>query len=142
MVTENPWLYLAGLVVTLLTGVGLKDILLGLFKRKPRAAVQVTNQIDLAAAARQYAQEIEEDARQARKSAQDAWKLVDEGNRKLVRALNKLDDSTYKLEQAGRYLDAVMAKLFERGATIEGMREWVRSSPPPDLSRNGSGPGH
>lgn len=138
--TTNPWLYLVGLVFTFLGGLGLKDIIKGLFKRKPRAAVEVTNQIDLAAAARNYAQEIEEDARQARESAQRAWQLVDAANGKLVRVTRKLDDSTYKLEQAGRYLDSVMAKLWARDATIEGLREWVRSSPPPSISRNGARP--
>lgn len=131
---NNPWLYLVGLLFTFLSGIGLKDIIVGLVKRKPRQAVEVTNQIDLAAAARAYSQEIEEDARQARQSAQDAWRLVDEANQKLVRITRKLDDSTYKLEQAGRYLDTVMSKLFERGATIEGMREWVRSQPPPSIN--------
>lgn len=138
--TTNPWLYLVGLVFTFLSGIGLKDIIVGLVKRKPRQAVEVTNQIDLASAARNYAQELQEDAKQARESAQQAWRLVDEANQKLVRITGKLDDSTYKLEQAGRYLDAVMGKLFERGATIEAMREWVRSQPPPLPSRNGSGP--
>lgn len=132
--TNNPWLVLTGLVFTFLSGIGIKEMVSAIVKRKPRAVVAVTNQIDLAAAARQYAQEIEEDARQARQSAQEAWRLVDEANQKLVRITRKLDDSTYKLEQAGRYLDTVMAKLYERGATIEGLREWVRAQPPPSIN--------
>lgn len=138
--TNNPWLWLLGALFTFASGVGLKDIIVGLFRRKSRRTVEVTNQINLAAAVRQYAQEIEEDARQARASAQAAWALVDEANQKLVRITRKLDDSTHKFEQAGRYLDAVMSKLFERGATIEGVREWVRSQPSPLASRNGSMP--
>lgn len=131
--TNNPWLYLAGLVVMLLTGVGLKDIVLGLLKRKPRQAIEVTNQIQLAQAAEQF-------AASARKSAQEAWAAVDEAQRKLVRANRRLDDSVWKLEQAGRYLDGLMAKIFERGATIDEVRDWVRREPPPAHTRNGSGP--
>lgn len=143
--TTNPWLYLVGLIFTFLSGIGLKDIIVGLVKRKPRQAVEVTNQIDLAAAARaqveaarQYSQEIEEDARQARQSAQQAWKLVDEANQKLVRVTGKLDDSTWKLEMAARYLDSILAKIWEPTSDIEAVRSWVRSQPPPPHTRNGS----
>lgn len=149
--TSNPWLYLVGLLFTFLGGIGLKDILIGLFKRKPRAAVEVTNNIDLAAAARaqaeavrQYSQEIEEDARQARESAQQAWRLVDTANTKLMRVTAKLDDSTYKLEQATRYMDALFAKIFEQGATIDDVRGFVKIHPVPVFRehRNGKGIGH
>lgn len=131
--TDNPWLYLAGLVVTLLTGVGLKDIVLGLMKRKPRQEIEVTNQIQMAQAAEIF-------AASARKSAQEAWSAVDQAQQKLVRANRRLDDAVWQLEQAGRYLDGLMAKIFERGATIDEVREYVRSSPPPAHTRNGSRP--
>lgn len=138
---NNPWLYVAGLLVTFLTGIGLKDIILGLFKRKPRATVEVTNQIDLARQAAAYAQQLEEDASQARASAQKAWATVDEAQQKLERSYRRLDDATWKLEQAGRYLDAVMAKIFQQGVTIEDVREYVRGLPPPPAtSRNGRRP--
>lgn len=131
--TNNPWLYLAGLVVMLLTGVGLKDIVLGLLKRRPRQAIEATNQIQLAKAAEEF-------AASARKSAQEAWASVDEAQRKLVRANRRLDNAVWQLEQAGRYLDGLMAKIFERGATIDEVRDWVRREPPPAHTRNGSGP--
>ena len=131
--TDNPWLYLAGLVVMLLTGLGLKDVLLGLLKRRPRQTVEVTNQIELARAAEEF-------AASARKSAQEAWASVDEAQRKLVRANRRLDNAVWQLEQAGRYLDGLMAKIFERGATIDEVREWVRTQPPPAHTRNGSSP--
>lgn len=133
--TSNPWLYLAGLILTFLGGIGLKDIALGVLKRKPRQVVEVASQIDLAKAAELF-------AANARASAVAAWQQVDEAQQKLVRANRRVDDSVWRLEHAGRYLDALFAKIFERGATIDDVREFVRSSPPPERTRNlnGNGP--
>lgn len=135
--TSNPWLYLIGLVFTFLSGIGLKDIIVGLLGRKPKKAVEVTNQIDLAKQASEYAEKLEADADASRASAMKAWAAVDEAQQKLVRANRRLDDSVWKLELAGRYMDGLFAKIWEQGATIEGVRHYISSQPPIPFKRNG-----
>lgn len=140
--TNNPWLILLSILATFLSALGLKDIILGILKRKPKPAketVDVTNQVTLAEAAQKYAENIEKDAEQYRISAQKAWALVDEANRKLVRVTGKLDDSTWKFEQAARYWDSVIDKILEPDATIEGVREYIHIRPAPFSRRNGTG---
>lgn len=140
--TDNPWLILLSILFTFLSGVGLKDIVMGLLKRKPkpsRETVDVTNQVTLAEAVQNYADKIEQDAQQYRVSAQEAWKAVDEANRKLVRVTGKLDESSWKLEQAARYMDSIYAKIVDPNATIEGLREYIQIRPAPFSRRNGTG---
>lgn len=136
---SNPWLYLAGLLVSLLTGIGLKDIVIAIFRRKPRRVVEVGNQIELAKQASEYAERLEADADASRKSAMNAWAEVDKAQQKLVRANRKLDDATWKLELAARYLDSILAKIWEPGNDIEAVRTWIRKQPPPPHTRNGNG---
>lgn len=137
--TDNPWLYIAGLFVTFLSGIGIKEILTGLLKRKPRQVVEVANQIDLAKQAQAYAEQLEQDAAASRASAQQAWEAVTEANRKLVRAYHRLDESTWKFEQAARYLDSIVAKVFDPSADIEMVREYIRSRPVPFDRANNNG---
>lgn len=129
--TDNPWLIFAGLIVTLLSAIGIKDIVLSLLKRKPRRAVEVTSQIELAKQAQAYAEQLEQDAAASRASAQQAWAAVTEANRKLVRAYQRLDESTWKFEQAARYLDSIVAKVFDPDSDIEMVRNYISSRPIP-----------
>lgn len=138
--TDNPWLYIIGGIFLFLSGVGGQEMIRGVLKRKPRRAVEITNQIDLAKQAAAYAQQLEEDALQARTSAQQAWAAVDEAQQKLVRANRRLDDSVWKLELAGRYLDTVLSKVFAQDATIDELRGFIKMTPPPNFYRNGSTP--
>lgn len=137
--TTSPWLYLAGLLVSLLTGIGLKDIVIAIFKRKPTRVVEVGNQIELAKQASAYAEKLESDADASRKSAMNAWAEVDKAQQKLVRANRRLDDATWKLEMAARYLDSILAKIWEPENDIETVRAWIRRQPPPPHTRNGNG---
>lgn len=138
--TNNPWLYLAGLVVSLLTGIGLKDIIVGLVRRKPRRTVEVTNQIELARQASEYAERLEADADASRASAMKAWALVEDAQQKLARANRRLEDTTWRLEVAARYMDSLFARIWDPGSDIEAVRGWIRSQPPPPQSRNGVAP--
>lgn len=139
--TTNPWLYLAGLIVSLLTGIGLKDIIIGLLSRKPKQTVEIGNQIDLAREAGEFAAKVEASADASRESAMKAWSAVDEAQQKLVRANRRLDDATWKFEMAVRYLDGVLAKIWDPSNDIESVRAWIRSQPPPPHTRNGNNPG-
>lgn len=136
--TNHPWLYIAGLIVSLLTGIGVKDIIIGLLGRKPKRVVEVANQIELAKQASEYAEKLEQDADASRKSAMEAWAAVDAAHQKLLRANRKLDDATWKLELAIRYLDGILAKIWDPESDIEAVRAWVRSQPPPP-TRSGTG---
>ena len=137
--TDNPWLYLIGMVLTFLSGIGLKDIVVGLLGRKPKKVVEVGNQIELAKQASEYAEKLEADADASRASAMKAWAEVDAAQQKLVRANRRMDDATWKLEMAVRYLDGLLAKIWEPGSDIETVRAWVLSQPPPAHTRNGNG---
>jgi hypothetical protein len=140
--TNNPWLILLSILFTGLTSIGIKEIVQGFLKRRPKPAketVDVTNQVTLAEFTQNYAEKVEKDAEQYRISAQKAWALVDEANRKLVRVTGKLDESTWKLEQAARYMDSVIGKILEPDATIEGVREYIHVRPAPFSRRNGTG---
>lgn len=137
--TTNPWLWAVGAALTFLSGVGLKDIIIGILGRKPKRVVEVGNQIELAKQASEYAEKLEKDADASRESAMKAWAQVDEAQQKLVRANRKLDDATWKLELAARYLDSVLAKIWDPGNDIEAVRNWIRNQPPPPHTRNGSG---
>lgn len=139
--TNNPWLYLTGLLVMFLSGIGLKDIIIGVLGRKPKRVVEVGNQIELAKQASEYAEKLEADADASRASAMKAWEQVDQAQQKLVRANRRLDEATWKLELAARYLDGVLAKIWDPGNDIEAVRNWVRSQPPPPHTRNGTGTG-
>lgn len=138
--TDNPWLYLVGLVLTFLSGIGLKDIIVGILGRKPKKVVEVANQIELAKQASEYAEKLERDADASRMSAMKAWTAVDEAQQKLVRANRRLDDATWKFELAVRYLDGVLSKIWDQTSNIETVRDWVRSQPPPPQPRNGIKP--
>ncbi len=138
--TDNPWIILLSVLFTGLTSIGIKEIIQGLLKRKPKPSkqtVDVTNQVTFAEAVQNYAEKIEQDAQQYRISAQEAWKAVDEANRKLVRVTGKLDEASWKLEQAARYMDSIYAKIVDPGATIEGRREYVQIRPAPFTRHNG-----
>lgn len=138
--TTNPWLLLISILFTGLTGIGIKEIIVAFLRRRPkpsRGVIEVKNQIQLAEAVQKYAEKIEKDAEQYRQSAAQAWATVDEANRKLMRVTGKLDESTWKFEQAARYLDAVVARVFEPDATIEGVRDFISSRPVPYSRRNG-----
>lgn len=140
--TTNPWLLLISILFTGLTGIGIKEIIVAFLKRRPKpapAVIEVKNQIQLAEAIQKYAEKVEEDAAQYRASAAQAWAAVDEANRKLVRVTGKLDESTWKFEQAARHLDSIISKVFEPGATIEGVREYISSRPVPYSRRNQGG---
>lgn len=134
---DNPWLIIIGLLFTGLSSIGIKEIVVGMLGRKPKRVVEVANQIDLAKQTQVYAQQLEEDAAQARESARKAWAQVDEVQQKLVAVNRNLDATAYRVEEVGRYLDRVMDRIFARGATIEDVQEWIRAQPPP--SRNGRG---
>lgn len=137
--TNNPWLYLSGMVLTFLGGIGIKDIVVGIAGRKPRRVVEVGNQIELAKQASEYAEKLEADADASRASAMRAWEQVDQAQQKLVRANRRLDDASWKLELVARYLDGILAKIWEPGNDIEAVRTWARNQPPPPHTRNGSG---
>lgn len=137
--TTNPWLLLISILFTGLTGIGIKEIIVAFLKRRPkpsRGVVEVKNQIQLAEAVQKYAEKIEKDAEQYRQSAAQAWAAVDEANRKLVRVTGKLDESTWKFEQAALYLDSVINKVFEPDASIADVRKFIESRPVP-YSRRG-----
>jgi len=139
--TDNPWLYVIAGIFLFLSGVGGQEMIRGIVRRRPRQAVEITNQINLAKQAQEYAQQLEEDATQARESAQKAWAAVDEAQQKLVRANRRLDDAVWKLEQASRYLDAIYGKVFAHGATIEDVRGFMTTTPPPStFTSNGMSP--
>lgn len=134
--TSNPWLILIGLLFTGLSSIGIKEMVQSMLKRRPKKAVEVSNQIQLAAAIQRYAEKVEKDAEQYRASAAKAWAAVDEANQKLMRVTSKLDDSTWKFEQAARYLDSVIAKAFESGVSIEEFREYIKNRPVPFTRHN------
>lgn len=139
--TTNPWLLLISILFTGLTSIGIKEIVVAFLKRRPKpaaAVVEVKNQIQLADAIQKYAEKVEKDAEQYRDSARQAWLAVDEANRKVVRAYQKLDESTRRFEEAARYLDAVVAKVFDPSSDIESVRAYIQSRPIPFSRAGGS----
>lgn len=138
--TNNPWLILIGLVFTFLSGAGGLEMVRGFLKKRPKRTIEITNQIQLAEQIQKYSEQLEQDAAQARESAQRAWAAVDEAQQKLVRANRKLDHSIWQLELTTRYLDTVVAKIYAHGSSIEEVKRYIETTPPPQFNRNGAGP--
>lgn len=148
---DNPWILVLFLVITLLGtivgGAGGVEMIRAFTRRKPKTAVEVTNQIELAKQLQLYAQQLEEDSRQARASEQaawlqsrehaaQAWRQADETQQKLVTVNRKLDETMGRVIEMGRYMDALVMRIHAPGATIEGVREFIISQPPP-AAQNG-----
>lgn len=144
--TDHPWILVLFLFVTLIGtvigGAGGVEMIRAFTRRKPRRTVEITNQIDLAKQAQAYAQQLEEDARQARESEQKAWaearrqsaaawEQADKTQQKLVQVNRKLDETMYRLVEMGRYMETLVLKIYAPDAEITDVREWLRSVPPP-----------
>lgn len=146
----NPWLLALYLIImllgTVIGGAGGVEMIRAFTRRKPKKTIEVGNQIELAKQAQLYAQQLEEDARQARESEQKAWaearlqaaaawQQAEETQRKLVQVNRQLNETMYIAVEMGRYMEALFTKVKHPATTIEDVREWVDTVPPPRVGK-------
>lgn len=136
---------LIALVGTIIGGAGGAELIKYIIRRRPRQQVAITSQIDLARQTQLYAQQLEEDARQARESerlawmqarahAAEAWRQADETQQKLVIVNRKLDETMSRVVEMGRYMEALVTRIYAPDATLDGIRQWLANTPPPSGS--------
>lgn len=147
----NNWVAIATILGGVIASAGGTEVIKAILKRRPRRVVEVASQIELAKQAQTYAAQLEEDARQAREAearaweesrrqSQAAWAQAEETQRKLVQVNRKLDETMDRLADVGRYVDGLVTRIHHPAATIEGVRDYIASTPPPRGSANGRAP--
>lgn len=142
--TDNPWVWIAGIAGTLLSSAGVVEIIRRVLDRRPKPERRATVEISLSKQTLEYAQQLEEDAAAARKTAADAWSIADVAQQKVVAVNLKMDETIERMgvmqHNFGRLLRWslwVVSAIHERGMTVERLRSMVDSEPPPIDKPNG-----